>query len=803
MQYIGEELIYGKIGHALVALCFSGALLAAAAYYQAFRTHDNGWKTIARFSFALHSLAVLGIFGILYYLIFNHRFEYYYVWQHSSRSLPVEFIFSCFWEGQEGSFLLWSFWHIVLGWVFIRRAGYWESPVMSIVALVQAFLASMILGVYVLGVKIGSNPFLLLREHPDMAHLPFVQFSDYLQRIEDGRGLNPLLQNYWMVIHPPVLFLGFAATLFPFSYAMAGLMHPVHLTAWIRPAMPWTFFAVASLGSGILMGGAWAYEALSFGGFWAWDPVENASLVPWITIVAAAHVMTMYLKRNRALLSCFVFPLLTFVFVLYSTFLTRSGILGDSSVHSFTDLGLSGQLVVYLLSFAMLAGILLLRNRKHLCSSGEEEKFSSREFWMFTGVLLLSASALHLSFVTSLPVINKIFGTRMAPPEDAVQFYNSWQTPIASAICLLMAVAQFFKYHQSDFRQVFRHLLLSFSGALVITFITSALLYIVQVAHLLLLFTTVFAILGNMDYWIRILKGKIGISGASVAHAGFALLLLGALISNGKQQVISKNRLQVDLGPDFPNNENIMLIRHDTLRMGDYYVTWSGVSRKDHRLYYHIDYLKHDGRTGAFTRDFSLQPVIQLNPRMGNVAEPATRHFWHKDIYTHITYANIESVTGSEADSLYTPMTEHVLSPGDTLTTSNSLVVFSGINKKPQTEHPLVAGSSLTVSAVLDIIDVNRRYFRAEPLFIIRDNIVFSPEFIVDELGLKFSFRKIDPERQKFIIAVAELRTNKPDFIIMKAIIFPGINLLWAGCLMMITGTLIAMIKWFRKGNIS
>ena len=787
MNYTGEELLYGQIGNALVALSFTGALLAAITFFISFRTGDTGWKKIARTAFAVHSISVIGIFAVLYYLIFNHRFEYYYVWQHSSMSLPVKYIFSCFWEGQEGSFLLWSFWHIVLSWIIILRSGDWEAPVMTSVSLVQAFLASMILGVYVFGLKIGSNPFLLLREHPDMVKLPFVQFEDYLQRISDGRGLNPLLQNYWMVIHPPTLFLGFASTLIPFAYSLAGLMSRDKISAWIKPAMPWAFFSIMSLGAGILMGGAWAYEALSFGGFWAWDPVENASLVPWITMVAAAHVMVIYQKKKEALLSSFIFTLITFLLILYSTFLTRSGILGDSSVHAFTDLGMSGQLVFYMAFFVVLAVTLLIVNRKKIVSGKEDDKTSSREFWMFTGVMFLAASALHISFVTSLPVINKIFGTKMAPPENAVAFYYSWQIPIAVAICLLMAVAQFFKYRQSDFKEVFKKLIFSLITSLAITLFSVKTIKIYQPNHVLLLFTTVFSIVANLDYLFRVLKGKLNHSGASVAHAGFSLLLLGALISNGKQEVISKNILQVDLGPDFPNNENIMLVKHDTLRMGEYYVTWTGVEQKGVHLYYNIDYLKHDKRTGEFEKVFTLQPLIQLNDRMGNVAEPSTRHFWNKDIYTHVTYANLESVKKADVDSNYTDMVEHALSIGDTLTTSNSLLVLTGINKNPSTEHPIAKSSDLCVSAMIDIIDVNRKYYRAEPLFIIRNSIAFSPEFIVDELGLKFSFRKINPEHQKFIIAVAERKSNKADFIIM-------INLLWTVCLLMLAGTFIAML---------
>src|SRR5688572_10528470 len=250
IQYIGEELFFANFGNALIALSFAGSLLAAIAYYFTFKKplEEKPWRTMARYSFLIHSLSIIGIFGILYYLIFNHRFEYYYVWQHSSTTLPVNYIFASFWEGQEGSFLLWAFWHVVLSGFLIWRGGQWEAPVMVTISLVQVFLTSMVLGINIFDYTIGTNPFTLLREHPDMASLPFVQMPDYIQRISDGRGLNPLLQNYWMVIHPPTLFLGFAATIITFAFAIAGLLTG-KVREWIQPALPWTFFGIMILGT--------------------------------------------------------------------------------------------------------------------------------------------------------------------------------------------------------------------------------------------------------------------------------------------------------------------------------------------------------------------------------------------------------------------------------------------------------------------------------------------------------------------------------------------------------------------------
>ncbi|MBL7923604.1 MAG: cytochrome c biogenesis protein CcsA, partial [Bacteroidia bacterium] len=422
IEYQGEHLGYGQLGNLLVILSFTAALLSALSYFISSRSKEEGllpWLRLSRLSFSIHAISVIGIVVLLYYLIHGHFFEYYYIWQHSNTVLPIKYMWACLWEGQEGSFLIWSFWHVILSFFIIRKSGKWEAPVMFTIMVIQTFLASMLLGLEFGGIKIGSNPFILLRNHPDFANLPFIQMADYLSKITDGRGLNPLLQNYWMVIHPPTLFLGFAATAVPFAYAIGGLITR-QVKEWVMPALPWTYFGIMVLGTGILMGGAWAYESLSFGGFWAWDPVENASLVPWLTLVGAAHVMLVFKKNQASLLSSFVLVSFTFILVLYSTFLTRSGILGDTSVHAFTDLGMKGQLVLYMAFFTILAIALLIRYRKDISGKTEDDHISSREFWMFMGMLILVISAIQITITTSIPVINKVFGTKMAPPADAV-----------------------------------------------------------------------------------------------------------------------------------------------------------------------------------------------------------------------------------------------------------------------------------------------------------------------------------------------------------------------------------------------
>jgi cytochrome c-type biogenesis protein CcmF len=798
IKYIGEELFWGKAGNILIILAFTASLLSVVSYlFSTYRKDEQetaSWKKLARASFYIHGVCVVSIVALIFYLIHSHRFEYYYVWQHSSMILPVKYMWACFWEGQEGSFLLWTFWHVILGVVLLRSSGKWEPPVMAIVMMVQVFLCSMVLGIEYGNLKIGSNPFILLRNHPDFAGLPFVQMPDYLSKIKDGRGLNPLLQNYWMVIHPPTLFLGFASTLIPFAYGMAGLMKK-DSGGWVVPALPWTFFSVMILGTGILMGGAWAYEALSFGGFWAWDPVENASLVPWLTLVAGAHVMLIYKKNGRALLSSLLLITFTFVLVLYSTFLTRSGILGNTSVHAFTDLGMTGQLIIYMAFFMVLAGWLIIKNRKSVITPAEDEHLLSREFWMFIGTLVLVISAVQVTFTTSLPVVNKIFGTDLAPPADLIGFYNSWQIPIASIIALLMAVGQFFKFRKSDPAELRKKLLPS----LIISVIAAALIHfaldLARWQYIMLLFCSIFAFTANADYLLRIVKGKTNHSGASIAHMGIAFIMLGALISNAEQRVISRNRLNVDLGKDFPNQENILLYKGDTVAMGEYYISYSGKQKDGVNIFYDIDYYKADHKTGKFNKEFTLKPIVQVNERMGNVSEPSTKRFLDRDIYTHITYANLEDVKdeGKEEDYSEYKMQEVVV--GDTFSASNALVVVESLDKNIDKNSLLLNDKDLAVGVKLRVLDVNKQVRYAEPVFIIKGQSTFAKEAEVKDLGLRFTFNNILPQSSKLVIGLAEKKNNTREFIIMKAIIFPQMNILWTGCLLMIIGTWLTIIK--------
>ncbi len=378
MDYVGEHLMPGKLGQFFVVLSFAGSLVATFAYFKSAQSKSleeaASWKKMARFVFFLNTLAVFIVFATIYYIIHSHYFEYNFAWEHSSRNLDPKYMLSCIWEAQEGSFLLWMMWNGVLGIILMFRATRWEAPLLTVISFAQFCLTTMILGVYVFSFQIGHSPFMLVRQLFQEA--PIFQRADYLSipQMQDGQSLNALLQNYWMVIHPPILFLGFSSTIIPFAFAVTGLWKKQY-GSWTKTALPWTLFSCCVLGTGIMMGAAWAYESLTFGGYWAWDPVENASLVPWLVLVAGLHTQVIYNSTGHSLRATYLFLILGFTLILYSTFLTRSGILGDTSVHAFVGSGLNLQLILFIVFFLCSGNRILFCPLQQDSPSGKRRKY--------------------------------------------------------------------------------------------------------------------------------------------------------------------------------------------------------------------------------------------------------------------------------------------------------------------------------------------------------------------------------------------------------------------------------------------
>lgn len=801
IAFVGEWLGLGNLGHLATIVSMIGALWATVSFFYAAK-YENideqisaSWQKLARWGFYTHAAAVATIVVSMFILILNHRFEYKYVWQHSSLELPTHYIISCFWEGQEGSFLLWTFWHAVLGSIVIATARKWENSVMTIICFTQIFLAAMLIGIYFFDYKIGSSPFILMRDDPSNANAPIFSRPNYLEFLKDGNGLNPLLQNYWMVIHPPTLFLGFALTLIPFAYCLAAVYKKNFDATWIKSTLTWALAGGGVLGLGIMMGGAWAYEALSFGGYWAWDPVENASLVPWITLLGGIHTLLAYKHTQHALRATLLFFCTSFWLILYSTFLTRSGILGDTSVHAFTDLGMSGQLLVFMFSFIILSVFLFIKNWKSIPNITKEEHILSREFWLFVGSLLLLMFAIIVSIDTSWPVINKILGTKTVITEP-VAHYNRYSVWFGIIIASLTAFVQFLRYKTSTFKQVATKISIPTVAAIVLTVIIAVLLKLKNPAYILFLFSANYTIFANLHYLFAVLSGKIKIAGASVAHFGFGLMLLGILISASQKEVISINTAGIDYGKDFKEKdklENVLLIKNQPIKMGDYWVTYKGDSISKPNNYYVVEYQKKKNKEDLPTETFTLYPNAQINPKMGLLANPATKHYATKDIFTHVS--SVPNKTDQAADS-QTDLKEVEMAIGDTLPLNNALLVLKAIRPNPPSYIP--QPNDIAAGAQLQIVDIQNQIYNIEPVYVIRNQAEVTVPASVDDLGITVKFERIFPEKSKIKLAV--IQQEKPtDFIIMKAIVFPYINLLWIGTIVMVIGFVMSCVKRLQE----
>lgn len=697
LNYIGEHLWLGNVGHFLVLLAFISLLCAIWSYAKATNLNDQSWQKIGRYAYITHGVALLTVIGLIFYAMLNQFYEYKYVWEHVSPDLEKRYMFSAFWEGQEGSFLLWMFWHIILGFFLIRKAKDWESPVMACLSGIQAFLASMIVGVYFTDTfRVGSSPFILVREFFDG---PIFDNPEYVNLIE-GQGLNELLQNYWMTIHPPTLFLGFAAVSIPFCYAIAGLWTKRH-TEWLKPVLPWTLFTACILGTGILMGSAWAYEALSFGGYWAWDPVENASLVPWILLIAGLHTVLIAKATGQAIKASYLFFSLSFVLTIYSTYLTRSGILGDTSAHAFTEMGLEWQLILFIISGLGLTGFLFFRNLKSISVPKNEEATSSREFWMFIGSLVLLFSSVLITYSTSLPVINKI--AQIFNPEfddmvinDPVEHYNKYQMWIAVFIGLLSGLAQYLRYKEfnwaSRMKKVGSHVGGSLLFAGVLTYLTTQWINAVAWQYILLLFTALFGILSNIDYFINFAKSNVKAVGSVMSHVGFGLMIVGIMASGLNKRYLSSNQFaQAELVNGLDLRKNITLLKDEPMFMNGYWVTYTGDTIRKTIKEYEVTWVKKDDVTGEIVESFVLNPNVQYDKKLTKVAaqNPSTKRYAFRDVFTVISGLPPEQIDVETAKEIADTLDwqRYDVKIGEVLDLKKSKIIIESLTLNPDNKE--------------------------------------------------------------------------------------------------------------------
>lgn len=464
---------------------------------------------------------VIGVLSICLFLLSNivaHNFQYTYIWEYSSRELPVNLLIATFYAGQQGSILLWALMITLIGYFilpYLKKHNY-EAPVMMVYTSILAFILIML---------IFKSPFDYVWETyaAEGVKEGFVP--------KNGRGLNPILQNYWISIHPPILFLGYSLMTVPYVFALAGLFLKDY-RKWITLSLPWTLFGSGVLGLGLMLGGFWAYETLGWGGFWAWDPVENSSLMPWLLAVSLVHTMLVSKKTGGLIKLNYILATFTFILVLYASFLTRSGILGDTSVHSFVSPGpvIYKLLLIFLISYFIFSiGVLLFRI-KNIPFNSTDVEITSKEFIMSLGSIILLGIFFVVFMGTSWPIITEIVGITKSSVDPS--WYNKINLPLAVLFMLLNSFSLYLLWKRTDYTLFLKRLTLISSIAIILTvFLYSFGLN--KVEFILLAFSSLLGLFANLDFLIRSFKFGIKTSGAFLSHSGIALFLLGALASGG------------------------------------------------------------------------------------------------------------------------------------------------------------------------------------------------------------------------------------------------------------------------------
>jgi c-type cytochrome biogenesis protein CcmF len=832
------------IGSIAMAITLTAALASVMLYALVARGRGE-LLTAART--ATHT-AILGVFtsaGVLLYYIFNHHFEINYVYEHTALSLSKPLLFSTFYASQEGSFMLWAVWTSLIAIFLMTYAARqrYEAHVMAVFMSILAFLAVML---------IAKSPFqTIYSAHPGEAPAGFIP--------TDGKGLNPTLQNLWIVIHPPMLFLGFSLLAVPFSFAIAGLFKRDY-QGWISTSMPWTLGAAMVLGFGIMLGGFWAYETLGWGGYWGWDPVENASLLPWLITLAAVHTMLTQRRTGGLVRTNIAMTLLAYALVLYASYLTRSGILGDASVHSFAD---PGNLVTALLEAALIVFIgvpivLFFTRWRHMRTVGQEYKLLSRETALAIGAAVLGASALVVFIGTSAPLVSKKVDN---------DFYNDLHIPIAIVLMLINGLSLLLKWKQSNTSEMLKRAGFSLIATLVATIAAFA-LGLRDPKFLGMLAAAFFALFVNLeigwqvfkgkwavdfsrepvskfDYWKRIRTGAwltlgVGILALLIGTAGDYNLFADAIVQYGPYVLILLAiviAMFVTLGyPKFTFDTKflgayvahmgvaIFLIgvivtarysKHEMEHMymnvpvkafgGDYTLIWKGVTTPeiDHSNFV-IDVSDRKGHIGTAA---PLMYLSDFNKRQSPFINPSILKYAAKDLY--FTCYGVDMSGGV---------------PKDTLGKMQSIKAFEGKEEikfvdfdfPDEEKQKMRAQQDFRVKATVQVKSLASDTAKPQTLTLSVVRNLSSEDVKEDDVKIPGTSYHVqlaqlmpnmtEPAKSRVVLRYFDEKNPPPaekEFITVEAFVKPYINFVWAGILILVVGFGFSMFRRRREAIVA
>jgi cytochrome c-type biogenesis protein CcmF len=741
------------LGTIILGVALVSGLTAVWSYYQAAIGKQN-YLSIGRKGLYVSGAAIIAAAALLLSNILQHDFSYAYVWNYSDRKLPLHFLISTFYAGQEGSFLFWALCSSILSFFVLRytRTRKLEAHVLTIFLATQTFLVLLLL---------FKSPFTLIWDaFPGQVSLGQIP--------PDGKGLNPLLQNFWMVIHPPVLFIGFAVTAVPFSFAVAALWRK-EFTSWLTSAFPWVLFSGLILGLGIMLGAYWAYGVLGWGGYWGWDPVENSSLIPWLVLMALVHTMVIQKRTGNFVRLNFVLAILSFLFVVYSTFLTRSGVLGDSSVHSFTDPGAAvyGLLIAFLSLSALLGFGMMYLRRHELKQPGASLKYPSRGFVVSLGSYALLGLSAVVLFGTSLPIFSK---TTVEP-----SFYDTMNLPIAAAIALLIGWSLLLRWENEDGSTLFRR---SRKWILASCIVAGAMAYfgVRDIMMLLLGFASAFALFVNIEIAYLTARGDPRLMGGKVAHIGLALFFFGVLASGryGEKQhlALSLNAPQPAFG---------------------YTLTYKGSRPVEGKKFAFDIEVKKEGT------EFQLSPVMYETGEQGTMRTPDIKSFLTKDIYiSPVSLEHPENVAehGGETVSI---------KKGETVSLGNVKATFVKFDMGNHGMEAMAGSGGMSVGSVLELSSAQgKETITPVAVYAQQSAPTFKPA-ASKLLGANVQLvsMNVDMGSKQSMVTLEVIRPDSrprtDEVLEVEASVKPFIALVWSGTVLLFIGLIISMFHRKRE----
>jgi cytochrome c-type biogenesis protein CcmF len=474
-------------------------------------------------TFAAVSLASI----VLVMSAFRDDFSIIYILQHSNRDLPAPYKFATLWSGQEGSLLFWSL--LLATYAFVLRLRHKTDQRLFayasvIIAAVQVFFLMLLV----------------------FAAKPFVTTSNVPP---DGNGLNPLLQYPEMVIHPPMLYLGYVGFTIPFAFALGALIMRYPGEKWIHITRRWTMVTWGFLTVGIFLGAHWAYSVLGWGGYWGWDPVENASLMPWLTGTAFLHSVMMQEKRGMLKIWNMWLVFATFWLAILGTFLTRSGVI--SSVHAFAQSSIGSWFLWFLALSAAAFAFFFVKNKSHLRSEHKLESLVSRESSFLFNNLLLLLACFTVLWGTWFPKISEL--VQNTKVTVGAPFYNSVAVPVALLLLLLTALGPLLAWRKTSLESLKRNFLWPALGALVVGIIMMIfgvrpwkdIAYFYSLMAAMLGMLVIFTVISEFVRGGRVIAGHTGQNlfasmlhlwhrntrryGGYIVHFGVAVVVLGIL----------------------------------------------------------------------------------------------------------------------------------------------------------------------------------------------------------------------------------------------------------------------------------